>query len=67
MSELRIDLASAACRRDFTVSFSQISGNEVVCPSCGAANSVTEDQIDAAVEKNKKSERKGMKPKFGSV
>ena len=40
---------------------------ELSYPACGAEVPVTEEQIDAAVERRMRSERKSMKPKFGGL
>ena len=65
MSDLPVRLSCPGCGREFHVPFADLQADRVPCPACGAAVSVTEEQIEAAVERRMRAERKAMKPKFG--
>jgi Zn ribbon nucleic-acid-binding protein len=67
MSELRIEITCPSCSTKLNMPFSEISGEHGCCPECGAPVPVTDEQIDAAVEKRIRSDRKAMKPKFGMI
>lgn len=64
VSDLPIELSCPACGREMHVPFGEISGDSVPCPECGARVPVTEEQIDAAVERRMRAERKALRPEF---
>jgi len=67
MSDLPIELVCPGCGREIRVPFCELQGDSLRCPECQAEVAVTEEQIDAAVERRMRSERKSMKPKFGGL
>ena len=65
MNDLPIRLCCPRCSREIVVAFGDLKGSRFSCPECGAEIPVTEEQIDAAVERRLRAERKAMKPKLG--
>lgn len=64
MSDLPMGLSCPDCGREIHVAFGELTGDSASCPACGAAVPVTEEQIDAAVDRRMRAERKALKPKF---
>ncbi len=65
MSDGAIELLCARCRRTFSVRLAEVNAGVVRCPSCRTEIGVQDDQLDEAVERALKSERRGLKPKLG--
>lgn len=65
--DLPIALSCTACGKQFHLPLSELKADFARCPACNTAVPVTEEQIDAAVERKMLSERKSMKPKFGGL
>ncbi len=64
MSDLLIEIACLACGRRIKAAFSELEGHSARCPACGAAVPVTEERLEAVVERRMQAERKASKPKF---
>jgi len=67
MNDLWIELSCPGCGRETHVPFSDLKADSTPCPECGAEIPVTEEQIDAAVERRMRAQRKVMKPKLGGL
>ena len=67
MNDLSIELSCPGCGRETHVPFSDLKADSAPCPECGDEIPVTEEQIDAAVERRMRAQRKVMKPKLGRL